>query len=226
MTTPGRRRTGRTIDLRADPEADLEAVVDHVRRGGVVAYPTETVYGLGGACTREGVAAVRRTKRRAADKPLIALVESADAVAALEWTSAARELADVFWPGSVTLVLRDPRRIFPPGVRDERTGTVGVRVTPHPVASRLVGALGAPLTSTSLNVSGEEPVTSAGDAREILSRLDGSEVWLLDVGTLPESAPSTVVDCSSEVPVVLREGAVPTGRLRCVIPESHERRTD
>ena len=217
---------GRTIDLRVDPEADLEPVVEHLRRGGLVAYPTETVYGLGSACVDEGVRAVRALKRRDRGKPLIALVESQDAVQGLEWTPAARELAEVFWPGSVTLVLLDPRRVFPEGVRDGRTGTVGVRVSPHPVASRLVRELGAPLTSTSLNVPGEPPVTSADEARQILSRLDGSEVWLLDAGTLPPSAPSTVVDCSSGVPVVLREGAVPIERLRCVLPETHERPTD
>jgi L-threonylcarbamoyladenylate synthase len=216
----------RTIDLRGDPDASLATVVEHLRCGGVVAYPTETVYGLGGACTVQGVAAVRAVKGRPDGKPMIVLAESADALEALEWNPAARELAQVFWPGSVTLVLRDPRRTFPPGVRDERTGTVGVRVSPHPVASRLVHELGAPITSTSLNVPGESPVTSGEEAREILSRLDGSEVWLLDAGTLPDSAPSTVVDCSTDEPTVLREGAVPTGRLRCVIPETHERRTD
>lgn len=211
----------RTIDLRADPDADLSGVVRHVRKGGALAYPTETVYGLGGACTDAGVAAVRQVKGRPADKPLIALVESEEAVAGLGWTEAAKTLATIFWPGSVTLILPDPDRIFPDGVRDPRAGTVAVRVSSHPVARRLVRELGAPLTSTSLNVPGEPPVTSGADAREILERLRAPEVWLLDFGTLPPSAPSTVVDCSRHEPVVLREGAVPLGRLRCAIPEIH-----
>ena len=211
----------RTLDLRADSGADLSVVVRHLREGGAVAYPTETVYGLGGACTDAGVTAVREVKGRSADKPLIALVESETAVAGLVWTEAAKTLAETFWPGSVTLVLPDPDRIFPAGVRDPRAGTVGVRVSPHPVARRLVRELGAPLTSTSLNVPGEPPVTSGGHAREILERLGAPKVWLLDFGTLPSSAPSTVVDCSRPEPVVLREGAVPLGRLRCVIPEIH-----
>lgn len=211
----------RTIDLRVDPDADLSEVVRHLRQGGAVAYPTETVYGLGGACTDEGVATVRDVKGRAADKPLIALVESLEAVAGLGWTEAARTLASIFWPGSVTLVLPDPHRLFPEGVRDPRSGTVGVRVSPHPVARRLVRELGAPLTSTSLNVPGDPPVTSGAEARDILERLHAPEVWLLDTGTLPPSAPSTVVDCSRDEPVVLREGAVPLGRLRCAIPEIH-----
>ena len=209
----------RTIDLRAEPDADLSEVVAHLRAGGVVAYPTETVYGLGGACTPEGIRAVLGTKGRAEEKPLLVLVESADSVSGLAWTPAARELASIFWPGSVTLVLGDPDESFPTGVRDPVRGTVGVRVSPHPVAARLVRALGAPLTSTSLNVPGQAPVTSAAEAREILARMGAAEAWLLDAGTRCAVAPTTVVDCSTQAPAVLREGAVPTGRLRCVIPD-------
>ena len=216
----------RTLDLRIDPEADLSEVLDHVRAGGVVAYPTETVYGIGGACTPEGVEAVRALKGRAADKPILALVPDARSVEALTWTPAARELASVFWPGSVTLVLADPDGTFPEGVRDAGAGTVGVRVTPNPVAARLVRGLAGPLTSTSLNLPGEPPVTSGHEAREILERLGAADVWLLDAGTLPESLPSTVVDCTGEAPVVLRPGAVPLERLRCALPETHERRID
>jgi L-threonylcarbamoyladenylate synthase len=217
---------GRILDLRADPEADLGDVVAHLRAGGVIAYPTETVYGIGAACSAEGVAAVRALKGREADKPFLALIPSEESAAGLVWTAGARELASIFWPGSVTLVLSDPAATFPDGVRSPVAGTVGVRVTPHPVAARLVDAFGAPLISTSLNVPGEPPVTSGGEARQILARLGGSDVWLLDAGTLPPSPPSTVVDCTGEVPVVLRPGAVPVERLRCAIPETHERYPD
>ena len=220
--------TGSTLntDLRADPDADLSPVVAHLSEGGVIAYPTETVYGLGGACTPDAVSAVRALKHRDERKPLIALIEDEAAVAGLDWNVSARELASIFWPGSVTLVLSDPDKLFPPGVRHPDTGTVGVRVSPHPVAARLVRALGGSLTSTSLNLPGEAPVTSGEQAREILARLGADDVWLLDAGTLPPSAPSTVVDCSTDLPVVLREGAVPTGRLRCAIPEIHDRHAD
>jgi len=218
-STPG-------IDLREDPDADLSPVVAHMRGGGVIAYPTETVYGLGGACTPDAVSAVRALKRREGTKPLIALIEDEAMVQALRWNAAAKELAAIFWPGSVTLVLPDPDEFFPEGVRNGQTGTVGVRVSPHPVAARLVRALGGPLTSTSLNLPGEAPVTSGEEAREILARLGAGDVWLLDAGTLPPSAPSTVVDCSTDLPVVLREGAVPTSRLRCAIPEIHDRHAD
>jgi L-threonylcarbamoyladenylate synthase len=186
-----------------------------------VAYPTETVYGLGGAVTPAAVAALRRVKGREADKPFLVLVRSAEDVADLAWNDAARELARVFWPGPLTLVLADPLGIFPVGVRDERSGAVGVRVSPHPLVARLVGGLGGPLTSTSLNVPGRAPATRGSEAADVVERLGGRDVVVLDAGTLPPSAPSTVVDCTGPEPVILRAGTVPTERLRCAIPEIH-----
>lgn len=215
----------RVLDVRADPEPDLSEAVAHLRTEGILAYPTETVYGLGGACTAPAVEAVRRTKGRFDDKPLLALVPSLDSVGSLAWTDAARELASIFWPGSLTLVLRDPGETFPAGVRSA-SGTVGVRLSPHPIVKRLLEGFDAPVTSTSLNEPGEPPVSSGGRAREVLGRLDADGVMLLDAGTLPASRPSTVVDCTGPVPVVLREGAVPIHRLRCALPEIHGTRID
>jgi L-threonylcarbamoyladenylate synthase len=209
--------------LRADPDAALLPVVEHLRAGGVIAYPTETVYGLGSTCAAAGIERIRELKRRSPDKPLIVLVESLDSVAGLGWTEAARDLAAIFWPGPLTLVLRDPEQLFPVGIRHPRTGSVGVRVSPHPTARRLVAELGAPLTSTSLNLPGEAPAASGHAALGVVRALGGSDVWVLDAGTLPAASPSTVVDCTDPVPVVVREGSVPVSRLRCAIPEIHER---
>lgn len=211
----------RRMDLRSDPDADLSGVLDHIRADGLIAYPTETVYGLGGACTKEGVRRLRKLKGRSADKPVSVLVESASAVGGLRWSDDARELAEVFWPGSVTLVLEDPESIFPEGVRSGLTGSVGVRVSPHPFVARLLAELAAPITSTSLNAPGETSASSGEEAMEILRGLGGTDVWVLDSGTLPPSGPSTVVDCTAPEPVVLREGTVPVQRLRCVIPDIH-----
>ncbi len=213
------------LDVRSVADADLSDVVAHLRSDGVIAYPTETVYGLGGACTPDAVRAVRRLKGRADGKPLLALVEAADAVEELRWTPEARELAGIFWPGSVTLVLDDPAETFPPGVRSAE-GSVGVRVSPHPLVARLLSLFGGPLTSTSLNEPGAPPVPSGVEAREVLERLGAGGVVLLDGGVLPTSGPSTVVDCTGSAPVVLREGAIPTARLRCAIPEIHGTRLD
>ncbi len=208
---------GRTVDLRSTPDADLTEVAEYVRSGGVVAYPTDTVYGLGSACTERGVETVRRAKAREAGKPLIALVRGAEDVAGLAWTDGARELTEIFWPGSLTVIVRDPDGVFPPGVRSDE-GTVAVRHSPFWVVERLLEAVGAPVTSTSLNVPGETPAENGEDARYALASLGADDVWLLDAGSLPTTPPSTLVDCTGAHPHVVREGAIPVGRLRCVLP--------
>lgn len=197
----------------------LAPAVRHLAAGGVVACPTETVYGFSGPTTREGVARVLALKARAENRPVLLLVDTPDDAPGLSWTADARELAEVFWPGALTLVLADPEGRYPPGVRSA-TGGVAVRRTAHPLAAALVRALGAPITSTSANAPGEAPARSGDEAAEVVTRLGAAEqVLVLDVGRLDESAPSTVVDCTGQRPRVLREGAIPIGRLRCVLPE-------
>ncbi|MCG6987680.1 MAG: L-threonylcarbamoyladenylate synthase [Gemmatimonadetes bacterium] len=221
MVSPGPT----VMDLRgADIDSmDLGGVADHVRGGGLAAYPTETVYGLGGLCTPKAVARLRALKRREPEKPFIAVVRGVDDVAGLSWTAEARELARIFWPGALTLVLGDPDGVFPPGVRSP-AGSVAVRVSPHPLVARLLAAVAAPLTSTSANVPGESPARSGTEALEVARTLGaGPEMWVLDAGTLPPSGPSTVIDCTNARCVVIREGTVPLGRLRCVLPEIHGR---
>jgi len=211
----------RVVDARwaLPDETNLDEVAQHVRDGGVVAYPTETVYGFGGVCTPEAVARVMALKRRAEDKPLLVLVESAAAVADLEWSLEATELAGIFWPGALTLVLRDPRGIFPPGIRSE-AGAVAVRVSPHPWVRVLLRAVGEPITSTSANPPGSPPARTGSEAARAAELLGaGSDVLVLDAGELEPSEPSTIIDCTSTRPAVVREGSVPVGRLRCVLPE-------
>lgn len=214
-------RTPRVLDARGDAESILPQVLGHLRGDGVIAYPTETVYGLGGIASAAAVERVRALKARDPAKPLIVLVASMEAVPDLRWTHPARELARIFWPGPLTLVLEDPRDIFPAGVRDEDTHAVGVRVSPHPLVARLVAELEGALTSTSLNAPGERPADSGAEALEVVQELGGRDVLVLDGGKLPPSMPSSVVDCTGPEPVVIREGAVPTSRLRCAVPEIH-----
>ena len=216
----------RVLDLRAGPvaAAEIAPAVEHVRSGGLLAHPTETVYGFGGLATVEGVAALRRLKGRTDEKPFLVLIPSAEAVPELEWTDDARELASVFWPGALTLVLADRSGTFPPGVRGP-TGGVAVRVTSHPVTRLLVEGLGLPLTSTSANAPGGPPAASRDEAIAVARAAGaGAELVVLDAGRLAESAPSTVVDCTGRTPVVVREGATPVHRLRCVLPGIHGER--
>ena len=200
--------------------ARLADAIAAARIGRPVVYPTETVYGVGSAISPEGVEAVRAAKRRPDDKPVLALVGGVEAVPHLAWTEAARELADVFWPGAVTLVLADPERSFPPGVRSP-AGTVAIRHTSHPIAAALVEGLGAPITSSSANRPGEAPALDSASAAAFAQGLvdDGlGQPWFVDAGALPATASSTLIDCTAGEPRVLRAGAVPVDRLRCVLP--------
>jgi L-threonylcarbamoyladenylate synthase len=223
MNVVGPRVLDARMDLGADLGPILPEVLRHLRGGGVIGYPTETVYGLGGTVAPAAVARVRALKSRDVAKPLIALIPSADAVPELRWTAAAKELARIFWPGPLTLVLADPVGIFPHGVRDEDTRAVGVRVSPYPVVARVLAELGGALTSTSLNAPGERPAESGAEALEVVRRLGGHDVLVLDGGQLAPSKPSSVVDCTGPEPVIIREGAVPTNRLRCAVAEIRPR---
>ena len=211
----------RRVDFRGYlPEREeLSKVVEHLKQGGLLAYPTETVYGFGCLVRQEGLRRLQALKGRGDDKPLLILVPALESVPELAWGEEARELAQVFWPGAVTLVLRDPEGVYPAGVRS-RQGTVAVRQSSHPLARRLVEMLGEPLTSTSANVAGTPPPSDGESAFLAAQSLGaGEELWVLDAGALPASGPSTIVDCTGPVPVVQRAGATPVYRLRCVLPD-------
>jgi L-threonylcarbamoyladenylate synthase len=210
----------RVIDVRdATRAADtLDSVLQHLRPGGLLAYPTETVYGFGGLPTRAVIEGLGALKTRGPAKPMLLLVPDREAVRDLTWTPEAIELADVFWPGPVTLVLSDPEACYPEGVRGP-AGSVAIRVSPHPLVRELVKGVGGPILSTSANRRGETPALDAHSALgAAVSAGAGEEMWVLDGGTLDPSSPSTIIDCSGPVTVVLRQGAVPLARVRCVLP--------
>lgn len=194
-------------------------VVAHLEEGGLVAYPTETVYGFGGLARKDAVDELLRLKARPPSRPLLLLLEGPRDVADLTWSDAARRLAEAFWPGPVTLILDDPGARFPPGVRGP-DGGVAVRQSPHPVAAGLVSALGRPLTSTSANAPGSPPAMDA-DAAEAAVRAVGGEaiVWVIDAGGLPPSGPSTIVDCTGDAPRIVRLGQIPADRIRPLAPD-------
>lgn len=198
---------------------DWDGVVRHLEGGGVVAYPTETVYGFGGLARGEVVDAVLRLKARPPSRPLLLLVDGPEMVGTLTWNDTARRLAESFWPGPLTLILDDPGGRFPPGVRAP-DGGVAVRQSPHPVVAALVAALGRPLTSTSANAPGAPPAMDA-DAAEAAVRSVGAEslAWVIDAGGLPPSDPSTIVDCTGDTPRVVRLGETPADRIRRLIPD-------
>lgn len=185
-----------------------------LRAGGLVAFPTETVYGLGANAL--DAAAVRRifaAKGRPAYNPLIAHVADVAGARALvrEWPPLAQALADRFWPGPLTLVL--PKR---PEVPDEVTAgrdSVAVRVPAHPVARALLAATGLPLAAPSANRFTElSPVTAAQVARSLGSGVD----LILDGGRTDVGIESTVVDLSVSPPVLLRPGTITRAELEAI----------
>jgi L-threonylcarbamoyladenylate synthase len=211
----------KVIDFRdpgGEPNA-LDPVLDHLRSGGLLAYPTDTVYGFGGLPMASVIEGLMALKSRDRSKPMLLLVPDRAAVRSLMWTPEAIELADVFWPGSLTLVLSDPGARYLEGVRGPR-GSVAVRVSPHPLVKKLVGGVAGAILSTSANLPDQAPARDAQGALDAaLTAGAGEELWVLDGGVLEPSAPSTIIDCSGPEPVVLREGTIPLGRVRCVLPE-------
>ena len=214
----------RILDFRAQPWADAleRAVLEHARAGGLIAMPTETVYGFGCIAETAAVQELLALKGRTAEKPFLVLIPDMGGARDLRWTSVAKELAEVFWPGALTLILEDPEKSFPPGVRSP-AGGVAVRVSPNPIAGWLVSALSVPMVSTSANLSGAPSALTALEAAKVGKAMGaGADLWVLDGGNLATSQPSTIVDCTGPTPLVVRAGAVPINRLRCVVPTIDE----
>ena len=193
------------VDAVMPAAASIGEAAAVLARGGIVAFPTETFYGLGVAAL--DAAAVDRLftlKGRPESRAILVLIDDPgriDSFARL--TPAGRELIARHWPGALTLVL--PARAVVPPALTAGTGTIGVRQSKHAVARALAAALGAPVTAPSANVTGAAPPTRAVD---VLSAFDGRIDLLLDAGPTPGGLPSTVVDVTVEPPRVLREGPV------------------
>jgi len=175
-----------------------------LRNGGVVIYPTETVYGLG--CLPIDPDATRRVceiKGRA-DKPLpLICADTRVAKGVVEFNAAAEKLVERFWPGPLSLVL--PSKVDYPIWVTHHKPTLAVRVPGHDVARRLAGLCGGVLVSTSANRSGEEPPrTTKGSIEQIGSKVD----IVVEGGTAPGGMPSTILDLSSEELWILRNGPI------------------
>jgi len=187
----------------------LREAAEVVRRGGLIVYPTDTVYGLG--CDPLNARAVRRVfevKGRGA-RPLPVLASSIEDIGRIaELSDAALRLAEAFWPGPLTLVL--PRKPVLPSVLTCGLPSVGVRIPGHGFAIELVRACGGLLVGTSANKSGRPPPRTA---REALEELGGLVELVIDGGPTPLGIPSTVLDLTGPEPKLLREGPVKIGDI-------------
>jgi len=202
-------------------EASIGATIVHLQAGGVLAYPTETVYGFGGAVDYDSVERLVKLKRRPGAKPFLLLISASEMLTrlGLHLTSSATRIAARHWPGPVTLVLPGGERRVPDRLRGPEGG-VAVRWTPHPGLTRLIQAYGDPITSTSANLPGVPPAMSATEILQQWSdAVTRGRIRVLDGGRLQPSSPSTVVDCTGPRPRVIRQGAVPAATLRESAPD-------
>jgi L-threonylcarbamoyladenylate synthase len=187
----------------------LAPAIEALTRGGVIAYPTDTLYGLGADPRDErAVGRIFDIKGRSEQQPLPLIASTIEqALQVGHANEAAARLASRFWPGPVTLILR-LRTPLAPGVGAH--GTVGVRVPDHPVARALAEGLGFPITSTSANRSGQPP---AALASEVIAAIGPYLDAIVDAGPTRGGSPSTIVDVSDNRPRLVREGAVAWDRV-------------
>jgi L-threonylcarbamoyladenylate synthase len=204
----------------AEVAAAIRAALEQMELRRVLAYPTETVYGFGGAIDRESVEALVEMKGRPKGKPFLLLIAGSEMLAKLDLQlpSFAVNLAAKFWPGPLTLVLPGGEKRVPEALRGPEGG-IAVRWTSHAALQHLIGAHGDAITSTSANRPGVPPATSTREIREqwgqVIAR---GTLRVLDGGTLRPSSPSTVVDCTGRAPRVIRPGAIPAALLRETAP--------
>jgi L-threonylcarbamoyladenylate synthase len=186
-----------------------------IRGGGLVAFPTETVYGLGADATNSAaVEGIFAAKGRPSYNPLIVHVPDIEAAQAVveEWPETASMLTTRFWPGPLTVVLKKRKAI--PDIVTAGLSTVGVRVPAHPVAQALLRAAGLPIAAPSANRSMQ---LSPTDGRHVIAGLNAASGLLLDAGPVTVGIESTVIDLSSSTPTILRPGVISRGEIAALI---------
>ncbi len=202
-------------------EASRSRIIAHLLGGRILAYPTETVYGFGGAVDEQSVERIVALKRRPPGKPFLLLISESDMLDRLDLhlSASASRLAARHWPGPLTLVLPGGERRVPDRLRGPEGG-VAVRWTSHAGLDRLIRAFGQPITSTSANRPRQPPAASAAEVlSDWSSEVASGDIMVLDGGTLAPSEASTVVDCTGARPRVIRPGAIPASVLRQAVPD-------
>lgn len=207
----------RPIDPEAPDMAILKEAVGHIVDGGVVIFPTQSLYGLGAnALNPHAVDRIFAIKRRPPEKPVLVLINTISEMDELvrEIPPAAVHIMNACWPGSVTLVCRAKETL--PSNLTAGTGKIGIRLPLHPVARHLVRLAGVPITGTSANLTGQ--VGCAG-VHKIDSNVRLGVDMILDAGKLKGGVGSTIVDVTVSPPGILREGTVPESRIREILSE-------
>ncbi len=208
-----------TTRLLPDDATGWAAAAAILRDGGVVALPTDTVYGIGVALeTPGGIERLFHVKQRPPDKAVVLLLaDAAQAATFGVMTPAATVLGDTFWPGGLTLVLTQRPDVTLPAALTGGARTIGLRVPDH-ATPRALAALMGPLPVTSANVSGQP---EARDAAEIQAILGGAIDAIIDGGPAHGGPASTVMDCSAEHVAILRDGAIASNRIAAALDDAH-----
>lgn len=209
------KRKTESLETRGASAELFSRAVDALKRGEVIVFPTETFYGLGADAFNE--AAVDRVfslKGRQAENPIPVIVADEKMLEAVvaEIPLAANRLMERFWPGPLTLVLPAKKNL--PALLLNRDGGIGVRISSHPLATRLARELGHPITATSANPSGREPSRTLEKARAYFS---GQIEIFLDGGRLEGKKGSTVMDVSQDKIRIVREGEIPSEELKRIL---------
>jgi L-threonylcarbamoyladenylate synthase len=205
--------------LRLDPEqpdpVSIQTAAGGIRSGRVIVFPTQCLYGLGvDAENGEAVARIFRIKERPAEKPLLLLIPDRGWLGRLtvEIPAPAEKLMNAFWPGNLTLIFKAGARVSDPLTAG--TGKIGIRLPGHPVARKLVQAVGGPITGTSANLSGSP---GCRDLRDIPAALLRQVDLALDAGPLRGGVGSTVVDVTVTPPLILRAGIIRPEHIQSAI---------
>jgi L-threonylcarbamoyladenylate synthase len=189
--------------------------ISTLKSGGVIAYPTETSYGLGASIEALGALdRIYEIKKRPADKPLLVIIKDASWLKGLTANIPASSypLMERFWPGPLTILF--PARPGLPSPLCASTGKIGIRVSSHPIAMALLDGLGGPITATSANLTG---FPSSNSAQEVMAQLVSPPPdFILDGGPAPGGLPSTIVDVTADPPVIVRHGAIGQGDIQAL----------
>lgn len=198
--------------MRIIPQEKIELVeiIERLKLGDTIVYPTETCYGLGcDALNARAVEKIFQIKDRDPKKPMLVIVHDISVIKDyLEWTPTMDQLAKKYWPGALTLVVPVVgHHPFPPGIVSD-TGTVAFRVTSHPFAYSLAAALNRPLVSTSANLSTLASPYDIEAVRTMFVEHQPQPDIIIDAGTLPEQSPSTIARVVDDTIVIARQGDV------------------
>ncbi|TRZ77128.1 MAG: threonylcarbamoyl-AMP synthase [Deltaproteobacteria bacterium] len=199
------------IDRQRPDESVIAEASSILRAGGVVAYPTETFYGLGAdGQIEDAIKKIFLIKGRNFKNPISVIIGNANDVRGLveEIPEFALHLMEKFWPGALTIIFKASSDVSP--LLTAGTGKIGIRLSSHPVATALANKLGHPITATSANLSGKHECTSAD---EVIQGIGDQIDAVMDGGQTPGGSGSTIIDVTTDPPVILREGIIPKHKL-------------